>query len=53
MSILDKLLEQLMYNRLYTYLSVNNILYTYQFGFRHNDSTASALIEVLDTSKFR
>ena len=34
LSVFDKLLEKLMLNRLNTFLSKNNILYKYQFGFR-------------------
>jgi len=34
LSIFDKLLEKLMYKRLYDFLIMNNILYEYQFGFR-------------------
>ena len=48
LSVFDKLLEQIVYNRLCGYLKMNNILYRYQFGFRRNHSTTSAFIEVLD-----
>jgi len=37
-----------MYNRLYCYLTINDILYNYQFGFRRNHSTTLALLEVID-----
>ena len=43
LSVFDKLLEQIVYSRLCSYLQSNNILYRYQFGFRHNHSTTSAL----------
>ena len=33
---------------MYSFLTKNNVLYKYQFGFRRNHSTALALIEVLD-----
>ncbi len=33
LSIFDKLLEKLMYTRLYSFLTKNNVLYKYQFGF--------------------
>ena len=36
-----------MKNRLYDFLSVNNILYEYQFGFRKNRSTNLALLDVV------
>lgn len=48
LSIFDKLLEKLMYKRVYTFLTENNILYPYQFGFRKNHSTSLALIDVID-----
>ena len=37
-----------MYRRLYNFLTENNILYEYQFGFRKNHSTTLALIDVID-----
>ena len=48
LSIFDKLLEKLMYNRLSKHLNRHKLLYEYQFGFRANYSTSLALIEVLD-----
>ena len=48
LSIFDKLLEKLMYSRLYSHLQSNDVLYKYQFGFRANHSTSLALIEVID-----
>ena len=48
LSTFDKLLEKLMYKRLYTFITDNNILYEYQFGFRRNYSTTLALIDVID-----
>ena len=48
-SIFSKLLEKIMYKRLYSYLQGNNILYRYQFGFRKNHNTALALIDVVDS----
>jgi len=48
LSIFDKLLEKVMYSRLYKYLNANKVLYNYQFGFRPNHSTALALIDALD-----
>jgi hypothetical protein len=49
LSVFDKLLEKLMYSRLYKHLSRNNVLYDFQFGFRKNHSTALALLEVTDS----
>jgi len=48
LSIFDKILEKLMYSRLYNYLCANNILSDNQFGFRRNHSTCLALINVMD-----
>jgi len=48
LSIFDKLLEKLMFNRLISFLERNSILYNYQFGFRKNHSTSLALIDVVD-----
>jgi len=49
LNVFDKILEKLMYSRLYAYLLKNNLLYKYQFGFRKNHSTSLALVDVLDT----
>jgi len=43
----EKILEKLMYKRLYDYMSSNNVLYNYQFGFRKYHSTSLALIDVM------
>ena len=48
LSIFDKLLEKLMYNRLNPFFQKHNIFYKYQFGFRKNHATANALTEVID-----
>ena len=37
-----------MYNRLYSYLTENNILFNKQFGFRADHSTEYALLELVD-----
>ena len=39
---LSKLFEKAMYNRLINFLNLHNILYSKQFGFRNNHSTALA-----------
>ena len=44
----SKILEHIMYNRLYTYLAENNILFNKQFGFRASHSTEHALLELID-----
>ena len=48
LSIFNKLLEKVVYKRLYSFLEKNQILYKNQFGFRKNHSTAMALLEVID-----
>ena len=40
----SKLLEQIMYNRLYKFLVENNILYQKQLGFQNTHSTDNAII---------
>ena len=37
-----------MYNRLYSYLTENNILFNKQFGFQADHSTKHALLELVD-----
>ena len=44
LSNIEKMLEKLMYKRLYTFLSNNDIIYNSQFGFRQHLSTLRALI---------
>ena len=39
LSNIEKILEKLMYKRLYKFLNDNNVLYDLQFGFRQNFST--------------
>ena len=43
-----KILERITYNRLYSYLTENNILFNKQFGFRAGHSTENALLELVD-----
>ena len=40
--------EKAMYNRLINFLNLYNILYSKQFGFRNNHSTALALIDLIN-----
>ena len=40
----SKLLEHIMYNRLYKFLAENNILYQKQLGFQNTHSTDNAII---------
>ena len=43
-----KILERIMYNRFYSYLTENNILFNKQFGLRAGHSTEHALSELVD-----
>ena len=51
LSIFNKLMEKLMFTRLYSFLSKYQILYQYQFGFREKHSTVQAIIEIADDIK--
>ena len=48
LSNINKILEKLMYDRLYKFLTQHNILYDLQFGFRSRHSTNHALINILE-----
>ena len=59
LSNLDKVLEKLIYKRVYSYLTRLNLLYTKQFGFRRKHSTVHTLLsmcqkiaDALDEHKF-
>ena len=47
----SKILEKIMYKRLSKYLTVNEILYKKQFGFRDGHSTEHAMIQLIDQIK--
>ena len=49
LSCFSKILERIMYNRIYTYLNHNNLLFRKQFGFRKGHSTDHALIKLIDS----
>ena len=48
LSNIEKILEKLMYKRLYAFLNNNNIIYNLQFGFRQQYSTSHALINITE-----
>ena len=59
LSNLNKILEKLVFNRLYNFLEESQCLYSLQFGFRKKHSTNHALVEItenirkaLDENKF-
>ena len=44
----SKILEKIMYNRLYKYLTDNNMLYKKQSGFQEGRSTEHAIVQLVD-----
>jgi hypothetical protein len=44
--VFSKILERIMYNRVYDYLVLNNLLYEKQFGFRTKASTEHAILQL-------
>ena len=44
----SKILERIMYNRLFKYLKTNEILYKKQFGFQEGHSTEHSIIQLID-----
>ena len=51
LSIFNKIIEKLIHKRLYNFLEEHNILYHNQFGFRKNNSTLHALVQISETIK--
>ena len=49
LSNIDKLVEKLMFKRLYSFLTKYKIIYSLQFGFRENHSTNHTLIYLTET----
>ena len=47
LSCFSKILERIMYNRLYQYLTENKILYHKQFGFQTGHSTEHAIVQLV------
>lgn len=48
LSVFAKIIEKLVYNRLFKFLSTNNMLSNFQFGFIPGRSTQNAIFESLD-----
>ena len=48
LSNIEKILEKLMYKRLYTFLNNNNIIYNLHLGFRQQYSTSYALLNMTE-----
>ena len=51
LSIFDKIIEKLMHSRLESFLNFHSILFNNQFGFRKNNSTSFALIQITERIK--
>ena len=51
LSIFSKIIEKIMYERVYRFLETCNILYPLQFGFREKHSTLHAIIGMTETIK--
>ena len=51
LSIFSKIMEKIMYERVYRFLDTYNILYPFQFGFREKHSTLHAIIGMTETIK--
>ena len=49
LSVFSKIIEKLMYTRLYRFLEIHNILYSMQFGFREKHSIDHALVSLTET----
>ena len=48
LSNIVKIIEKIMYNRIYKFLDKNNIIYSLQFGFRQHYSTSHALLNLTE-----
>ena len=51
LSVFSKILEKLMYKRLYNFLELHEVLYNLQFGFRASHSIDHALISLTESIK--
>ena len=48
MPAFSKILERIMYNRLYSYFNDNNLFFKKQFGFQKNTSTEHAILQLVN-----
>ena len=51
LSIFDKIIEKIMHKTLYQLLELHNVLFVNQFGFRKNNPTSYALMEITENIK--
>ena len=49
--IFSKILEKVIYQRLFNFLNTNNALFSSQYGFRKNHSTINAITELVSHGK--
>lgn len=48
LSVFNKILEKMLISRLLSFINEHNVLYTFQYGFRHGCSTLIAITELVD-----
>ena len=48
LSFFSKVFEKIVYNHVLDFIDDNNVLYDYQYGFRHSHSTQQAIITLVD-----
>ena len=48
LSFFSKVYEKIVYNHVLDFVDDNNVLYDYQYGFRHSHSTQQAIITLID-----
>ena len=46
--VFSKILEKIMYHRVYEFLSTHGLLFTKQFGFQRNTSTEHGILQLID-----
>ena len=51
LSNIEKILEKLMYRKLYTFFNNKNIIYDLQFGFRQQYSTSHTLLNITENKR--
>ena len=52
MNCFNKIFERLIHKQVISFLHKHALLYQYQFGFRENHSTTTALNEIIDGIKY-
>ena len=50
--VFSKILERILYNRIYKHLKNNNLLFDKQFGFQLNNSTEHAILQLVNDISF-